>query len=1149
MFLSLSLPLVAIAAPAVKRLKVQREEAAVAELRSPTTSSVSPSPSLPSAAATTATATATATAMAAVQDVDEALYSRQLYVFGHEAQQRMARSRVLLLGLGGLGVEVAKNVVLAGVHSVALLDERPCEARDASANFAIDEAAVRGGLSRATASLPFLQALNPAVHVGLAPRAPPVEQLALAQSAGSGFSVVVVCGSELLSASEQAALSAECSARSVAFVSASASGLFGRCFVDVGAAFTVLDATGEAPARGLLAHVSQAAAGVVTCHEDSRHGLSDGDHVTFEEVEGMTELNDSPPRPVRVLSPFAFAIEDTSAYHPFTGHRGYFQQVIVPRTISTRPLGEQLLRPTLLQQFTCEAHLHALWIALEELRSERGGAALPAPLPPSAVARVALLLEGACARMSPPLSPPTGTLLTTLRRLARVASCELSPMCALMGGVAGQEVLKAVTGKFTPLQQWLYVDASHALPEGAEGVSEEQQEEEEEREMAKSAAAAPTTFSAARLHQQSLVFGAALTARLASVHYFLVGAGAIGCEMLKNLALMGVGRVTVTDMDLIERSNLNRQFLFRSADVGQLKAVVAAREAMRLNPQLHVASHALRVGPDSENVYNDGFWESLDGVITALDNVEARLYVDQRCVYYQRALFDSGTLGSKGSVQTVVPQLTESYGASRDPPEESVPVCTLKNFPNRIEHCIQWAREAFEGHFHSAPATANGLLTDGRAFIDDLLTRPNEALLSLQALHAALVQERPRSVADCVQWARVQFEVEYHHKIAQLLHVFPPASTTSEGVPFWSATKRQPTPLRFDLGDPLHAAYVRSAARLRAEVYNLPWPADTADEEAAVRAAVANASLPPLTVAEVRIATTDAEAKALEEEKQQRVAMEDDASSDRSHDLSDSLLVFREANPTLAPLTVIDFEKVADPPLARYPSSAGCARCCLSLTRLRRCALRALFLSSLPLFPPSLPPSSLPPSHAPSLAGRRLQRAHGVHHGGLQPARAQLSDQGGVAAPHEADRGEDHPGHRHHHGAGHRPRVPRAVQVGQSAPRAVRLPQLHRQPRPAVPGVGRATARSHVHRGLPHGRVAVESVGPHRGQRGARPDAGRAGRSAARALRRGDQHAVVRRRHAVLRIRQQEEDAAEGRAHHHAAHSGRHGQAARAAAQ
>ena len=82
--------------------------------------------------------------------------------------------------------------------------------------------------------------------------------------------------------------------------------------------------------------------------------------------------------------------------------------------------------------------------------------------------------------------------------------------------------------------------------------------------------------------------------------------------------------------------------------------------------------------------------------------LQARLYVDQRCVYYQKSLLESGTLGPKGNVQVVVPRMTESYGSSRDPPEKSIPVCTLKNFPNQIEHTIQWSRDLFEGAFRQA---------------------------------------------------------------------------------------------------------------------------------------------------------------------------------------------------------------------------------------------------------------------------------------------------------------------------------------------------------------------------------------------------------------------------------------------------------------
>lgn len=56
-------------------------------------------------------------------EIDESLYSRQLYVLGHDAMKRMLSSSVLLLGMGGLGVEIAKNLVLAGVHSLVIYDE------------------------------------------------------------------------------------------------------------------------------------------------------------------------------------------------------------------------------------------------------------------------------------------------------------------------------------------------------------------------------------------------------------------------------------------------------------------------------------------------------------------------------------------------------------------------------------------------------------------------------------------------------------------------------------------------------------------------------------------------------------------------------------------------------------------------------------------------------------------------------------------------------------------------------------------------------------------------------------------------------------------------------------------------------------------
>lgn len=169
----------------------------------------------------------------------------------------------------------------------------------------------------------------------------------------------------------------------------------------------------------------------------------------------------------------------------------------------------------------------------------------------------------------------------------------------------------------------------------------------------------------------------------------MVGSGAIGCELLKNFAMIGLacgdgGKLTITDMDVIETSNLNRQFLFRPKDVKKPKSHAAAAAACVMNPALNIEAQELRVGAETEEVYDEDFFKSLDGVANALDNVDARTYMDRRCVFYQKPLLESGTLGSKGNVQVVIPHLTESYSSSQDPPEKSIPICTLKNFPNKV---------------------------------------------------------------------------------------------------------------------------------------------------------------------------------------------------------------------------------------------------------------------------------------------------------------------------------------------------------------------------------------------------------------------------------------------------------------------------------
>ncbi len=87
-------------------------------------------------------------------------------------------------------------------------------------------------------------------------------------------------------------------------------------------------------------------------------------------------------------------------------------------------------------------------------------------------------------------------------------------------------------------------------------------------------------------------------------------------------------------------------------------------------------------------------------VLAALDNVEARHYLDGRCVANRLAMFESGTQGTKGHTQVVLPGLTDSYSSQREGsatsaggPADAIPYCTLKSFPAKPTDCIEWARE------------------------------------------------------------------------------------------------------------------------------------------------------------------------------------------------------------------------------------------------------------------------------------------------------------------------------------------------------------------------------------------------------------------------------------------------------------------------
>jgi adenylyltransferase/sulfurtransferase len=139
--------------------------------------------------------------------------------------------------------------------------------------------------------------------------------------------------------------------------------------------------------------------------------------------------------------------------------------------------------------------------------------------------------------------------------------------------------------------------------------------------------------------------------KLRAAKVLVVGAGAIGNEVLKNLALLGIGHVWVVDCDEIEDSNLTRSILFRQTDCGRSKAIAAAEAMRNINPDVNVT-------PIRGNVITDvglGLFRDVDVVIGCLDNREARLWVNRSCWKVGTPWIDGGIQEISGVAKVFVP--------------------------------------------------------------------------------------------------------------------------------------------------------------------------------------------------------------------------------------------------------------------------------------------------------------------------------------------------------------------------------------------------------------------------------------------------------------------------------------------------------------
>lgn len=678
-----------------------------------------------------------------VSKIDENLYSRQIAVYGKNAMKSLTQAKINIIGFDGSCLELCKNLILAGVGEINLTTDKLVQIDDLSTNYYATENDIGEKVTNVIKGK--LSELNPYVIFTVN------YDLNV-----DNYDLVVLINNH----DKAIEFNKLCRNNNTKFIWMNTLGLMANTFCDFGN-FISKDIDGENVNISVLQNITSDAK--FTCIDTNPHGLYKGDIFKVEDVKGINNINNKIFTVKNVIDNLTFEIEEYDANWKDYSKGGRIIQVKKEFNFEFTSLEQQLSKPQFVNLDYVEP-LHKLFLKK--------------------------------------FSFPTDEQDWEYNKIFNnTCNGQFMPVCSIIGSYVAQEVVKGLTNKYTPTNQWYYYHCYDILPSGFNPTDNQPVGD--------------------RYDGMRLIFGEEYLNKIRSSSFFVVGSGAIGCEHLKNFSMVGIGskesQIIITDMDTIEKSNLNRQFLFRNSDIGQIKSDVAAREAMKINPDVKIISHQNKVCPETEPIYNSDFFNSINGIANALDNVKARLYVDQRCIFNKKPLFESGTLGTKGNTQVIIPNVTEYYGESQDPQEKSFPVCTLKNFPNSIEHTIPWARNEFEELFNSYPNAWNKYLNDPN-YLSSLTDNEKGEMISNIVY---LWDNKCNSFDDCVRFAFDRFYEKYDHLIQQLLYAYPKDTETSSGINFWSGGKRCPVPINFNPLNELHTSYVSSTAFLIAEIFNV----------------------------------------------------------------------------------------------------------------------------------------------------------------------------------------------------------------------------------------------------------------------------------------------------------------------------------------
>ncbi len=736
--------------------------------------------------------------------IDISLYSRQILTYGLDTMSSIIELKILIIGLRGLGIEIAKNLILAGPKEVSISDKKICKINDLSSNFFINEDDVNKKTLE-DSCYEQLKSLNPLVKI--------TKHNGLYKENIKKFNVIII--TEIMKLENLIELNDICRKNNIKFIYALNLGLTGYLFNDFGDEHYIYDFNGEKNLTYDIFNIEEKEDEnkyevFLNIKADETFRLKEGDYILFKKVKGLDFLNNLKQRKVIKTYENSFEIEKDSDFQGKYLSDGIVERIINPKKLKFESFESNFLKPnnnyTKIDDTKSKSNilLHCAFVGLHIYYSINN--IIPELNNLNQVKGIVEL----CKNYYSILTEKYIECLKTKRKrivefdenfiinVLRWCKAEINPICAFLGGIVSQEALK-IKGKYTPIYQWLRFDFFETIANLPNNVNR--------------------NLLNCRYDDQIAIFGQEIQEKLKDLNIFMVGAGALGCEYIKNFALMGIsckrGKLTITDNDNISLSNLNRQFLFHKNDLKEnsFKSFCAKREALKINKDMNIQDYQLLINDDTRDIFNDYFIEKQNILISAVDNIQARKYIDNLSTFFNKIHINAGTEGTKANSDIYYPDKTICLNDLKFKEKEVIPQCTLRTSPTKIEHCIEFAKTIFEELFELYISNIALILEDIEQFYNILYgtNERNELYLMISIYQNLLyILENP-SKYSITKYALFIFSYYFEFIIKKLLKEHSYSNITFV---------KKPSPLKLNLSDENTILFFKSFYYILSDIIN-----------------------------------------------------------------------------------------------------------------------------------------------------------------------------------------------------------------------------------------------------------------------------------------------------------------------------------------